>query len=69
MKMLSMVQPYIGQYFSTEYIRRTVLHQTEEEMKVMDKQMQVDKQRIQQEQMAAMMQQQAAAQQSGQPPQ
>jgi hypothetical protein len=66
-KMLSMVQPYIGQYFSTDYIRRHVLKQTEEEMKLLDGQMQVDKQRMQQEQMAAMMmQQQAAQQQAGQ---
>lgn len=68
-KMLSMVQPFIGQYFSTEYIKRNVLKQTEEDIQVLDKQMQVDRQRIQAEQMAAMMQQQAAAQQSGQPPQ
>jgi hypothetical protein len=68
MKMLSMVQPYIGQYFSTEYIRRNVLRQTEEEMRELDKEMVTDKQRIQAEQMAAMAQQQAA-QQQGQPPQ
>jgi len=68
LKTISMVQPYIGQYYSTEYIRRNVLKQTEEEMKVLDQQMQVDRQRIQAEQMAAMAQQQAA-QQTGQPPQ
>ena len=59
LKMLSMVQPYIGQYFSTEYIKRTLLRQTEEEMQLMDKQMQGDRQRMQAEQMAAMAQQQA----------
>lgn len=65
MKMLSMVQPYIGQYYSTEYIRRNVLKQNEEEMKLLDQQMQVDRQRIQAEQ-AALAQQQAA-QQAGPP--
>jgi hypothetical protein len=67
LKMLSMVQPYIGQYFSSEYIRRTLLRQTEEEMQLMDKQMQGDRQRMQAEQMAAMAQQQQ--QQAAQPPQ
>ena len=49
---------------STEYVRSKVLRQTEEEMKVMDKAMEVDRQRIQQEQMAQMAAQQA--QQQGQ---
>lgn len=60
MKMLSFVDPYVGKYFSSEYVRRNVLKQTEEEMKAMDKQMEIDKQRIQAEQMALMAQQQAA---------
>jgi hypothetical protein len=64
MKILSLVQPYIGQYYSTEYIRKNILKQTEEEMRILDQQMQVDRQRIQAEQMAMMAQQQA-----GQPPQ
>ena len=59
MKILSLVQPYIGQYYSTEYIRKNILKQTEEEMNIMDQQMQVDRQRIQAEQMAMMAQQQA----------
>jgi len=60
MKMLSFVDPYVGKYFSSEYVRRNVLKQTEEEMKAMDKQMEIDKQRMQAEQMALMAQQQAA---------
>jgi hypothetical protein len=60
MKMLSFVDPYVGKYFSSEYVRRNVLKQTEEEMKAMDKQMEIDKQRMQSEQMALMAQQQAA---------
>lgn len=59
MKMLSFVDPYVGKYFSSEFVRRTILKQTEEEMKAMDKQMEVDRQRIQAEQMAAMAAQQA----------
>jgi hypothetical protein len=68
LKMLSFVEPYIGRYFSTEYVRSKVLRQTEEEMKVMDKAMEVDRQRMQQEQMAQMAAQQAQqqAQQQGQ---
>ena len=65
MKMLSLVQPYIGQYYSTEYIKRNVLKQTEEEINVLEQQMQLDRQRIQAEQMQQMMmQQQAAGQQA-----
>ena len=66
LKMLSYVEPYIGRYFSTDYVRSKVLRQTEEEMKEMDKTMAVDRQRIQQEQMAQMAQQQAAQQQGQQ---
>ena len=64
LKMLSYVEPYIGRYFSTDYVRSKILRQTEEEMKIMDKSMEVDRQRIQQEQMAQMAAQQA--QQQGQ---
>ena len=64
LKMLSYVEPYIGRYFSTDYVRSKILRQTEEEMREMDKTMQVDRQRIQQEQMAQ--QAAAAAEQQGQ---
>lgn len=58
-KMLSLVEPYVGKYFSTDYIRTKILRQTEEEMKELDKQMEVDRERLQREQMAMMAQQQA----------
>ena len=67
LKMVQFVDPYVGKYFSSEYIRRKILKQTEEEMQEMDKEIAVDRQRIQAEQMAQMAQQQAAAE--GQPPQ
>ena len=66
LKMISFVDPYIGKYFSSQYVRKNVLRQSEEEMRAMDKEMEVDRQRIQQEQMAAMAQQQAAEQQGQQ---
>jgi hypothetical protein len=59
LKMLSFVEPYIGKYFSTEYVRKNILRQTEEDIKIMNKEMEVDKERLRQEQMMAMMQQQA----------
>lgn len=59
LKMLSFVDPYVGKYFSSQFIRKNVLRQTEEDMRMMDKEMEVDRQRMQQEQMAAMAQQQA----------
>jgi hypothetical protein len=62
-KVLSFVDPYVGKYFSSEYIRRNILKQTEEEMLTMDKEMAVDRQRIQAEQMALMAQQQAQEEQ------
>lgn len=58
LKMLSYVDPYVGKYFSTEYIRKNVLRQTENEIKEMDKEMIVDRERMQAEQMALMAQQQ-----------
>jgi hypothetical protein len=66
LKMVQFVDAYVGKYFSTEYIRRKILHQTEEEMQKMDKEMAVDRERMQMEQMAMLAQQQAAADQQGQ---
>ena len=62
MKMLSFVEPYVGKYFSTEYVRSKILRQTEEEIRDIDDQMKIDKQRLQAEQMALMAQQQAQGQ-------
>lgn len=36
---LEVIDPYVGKYFSKEYIRRKVLRQTEEEIKELDKEM------------------------------
>jgi len=62
LKMISIVDPYVGKYFSSAYIRKNILRQTEEDMRSMDKEMEVDKQRMQAEQMALMAQQQAQQQ-------
>lgn len=62
MKMLSFIEPYVGKYFSTEYVRSKILKQTEEEIRDIDDQMKIDKQRLQAEQMALMAQQQAQGQ-------
>jgi len=68
LKMLSFVDPYIGKYFSTDYVRKNILRQGEEERREMDKEMEVDRARMQQEQLAMMAQQQAqmAQEQQGQ---
>jgi hypothetical protein len=66
LKMLSFVDPYIGKYFSSEYVRKNILRQTENEMRDMDKEMEVDRQRMQAEQQALMAQQQAQATPEGQ---
>jgi hypothetical protein len=62
LKMISIVDPYVGKYFSSAYIRKNILRQTEEDMRSMDKEMEVDKQKMQAEQMALMAQQQAQQQ-------
>ena len=36
------MDPFVGKYFSTEYIRRKILMQTEQEYKEIDKQMKYD---------------------------
>lgn len=65
LKMLSFVEPYIGKYFSTEYVKTEILKYLPEQLLELEKQMAVDRQRIAQEQ-AALAAQQAAA---GQPQQ
>jgi hypothetical protein len=62
-KMLSIVEPYAGKYFSTDYIRTKILKQTEEEIKEINRQMDIDKEKLQKEQMAILAQQQAMAMQ------
>ena len=65
LKMLSFVEPYIGKYFSTEYVKTEILKYLPEQLVELEKQMATDRQRIAQEQ-AALAAQQAAA---GQPQQ
>jgi hypothetical protein len=65
-KMLSFVEPYIGKYFSTDYVKTNILKYLPEDLIELEKQMQIDRQRIAQEQ-AAMAAQQAAQAQEGQP--
>ncbi len=59
LKMISIVDPYVGKYFSSAFIRKNILRQTDEDVRSIDKEMEVDRQRMQAEQMALMAQQQA----------
>jgi len=70
-KMLSIIEPYVGKYFSSEFIRRKILKQTEEDIQTIDQQMKVDIEKMRQEQMQQLMMQQQAqmAQGGGEPPQ
>jgi hypothetical protein len=61
-KMLSIVEPYVGKYFSSEFIRRKILKQTDEEMQVIDQQMKIDIEKMRQQQMQQAMLQQMQAQ-------
>ena len=58
MKTLSFIEPYVGKYFSIDYVRSKVLKQTEEEIKTIDTQIATDKQKLQAEQAALAAQQQ-----------
>jgi hypothetical protein len=59
LKMISIVDPYVGKYFSSAFIRKNILRQTDEDVRTIDKEMEVDRERMQAEQMALMAQQQA----------
>jgi hypothetical protein len=65
-KMLSIVEPYVGKYFSSEFIRRKILKQTDEDIQEIDQQMKVDIEKMRQEQMQQIMAQQMQAQTEGQ---
>jgi hypothetical protein len=43
LSVLSDIDGYVGKYFSINYIRKNVLHQSEEDIKQMDEEMQEDK--------------------------
>jgi hypothetical protein len=62
LKMLSFVEPYIGKYFSTEYVKTEILKYLPEQLIDLEKQMAADRQRIAQEQAALAAQQAAAGQ-------
>lgn len=66
-KMLSIVEPYVGKYYSSEFIRRKILKQTDEDIQTIDQQMKVDIEKARQEQMQQIMMQQQA--QMGEEPQ
>jgi hypothetical protein len=56
-KVLSIVEPYVGKYFSTDYIKRKILKQSEEEISAINKEMEKELQQARQEQMSMMAQQ------------
>ena len=61
MGMLQQIDPYIGKYYSSAWVRRNVLMQTEEEIEQMEEEMELDREiQIQQQiqQMQAMQQNQ-----------
>jgi Bacteriophage T4-like portal protein (Gp20) len=66
LKMLGYVEPYIGKYFSTEYVKKNILKYPPEDLQELEKQMATDRQRMAQEQAAAAAQQAAQAGQGGQ---
>ena len=49
--MLGTLSQMVGQFFSTKYIRKTILNQTDEEMALMDEEMKVDRENQLQQQM------------------
>ena len=46
LNMLQAIEPFVGKYYSVAYIRKHVLHQTEEEMEEIDKQVEEEQERI-----------------------
>jgi hypothetical protein len=63
LQVLAAVEPYVGRYFSTEYIRKNILKQSEEEMEKINSQIESEQEQMQ------MMQMQMQMQQQGQMPQ
>jgi len=43
MGMLQQIDPYVGKYYSSNWVRRNVLMQTEEEMEEMEEEMELDR--------------------------
>ena len=46
LNMLQAIEPFVGKYYSVAYIRKHVLHQTEEEMEEIDKQVEEEQEHI-----------------------
>jgi|14BtaG_2_1085337.scaffolds.fasta_scaffold00165_14 hypothetical protein len=58
MSILATVEPYIGKYFSTEYIQKNILKQSEEEIKKIEIENNQETTKMEMEQMKQMLQQQ-----------
>lgn len=64
MELAAQMEPMIGRYYSSSYIRKNILKQTEEEMEIIDREMAIDIAKQKQEQLEQMqMEQQAQSQQ------
>lgn len=68
LQLLAAVEPYVGKYFSTEYIRKNILKQDEEQMERINAQIESEQEQMQMMQMQAQIQQ-MQAQEGDQPPQ
>jgi hypothetical protein len=60
LKMVSIAESYVGKYISSNYIKKHVLHLTDEQIKFMDMEIQEDNMKLQAEQAVLAAQQQAA---------
>ena len=60
LKMVSIAESYVGKYISSNYIKKNVLHLTDEQIKIMDMEIQEDNMKLQAEQAVLAAQQQAA---------
>ena len=58
LNILQLMDPFVGKYYSINWIRKNVLKQTDDEMKEMDKEMQEDLKLLQQQQAAQQSQEQ-----------
>jgi len=54
MGMLQQIDPYVGKYYSSNWVRRNVLMQSEEEMEEMEEEMELDREIQMQQQIQQM---------------
>jgi hypothetical protein len=59
MELAGQMEPMIGRYYSSNYIRKNILKQTEEEMELIDREMAVDIAKRKQEELEQLQLQQA----------